>query len=44
MKIVAEQSCNNTTKQCGVEDRRYNIEINNKIKLHILGVWQNADE
>jgi len=39
-KKIPEQNCSNTTIQCRVEDRPYNIEINNKIKLHILGVWQ----
>ena len=24
--------------------RQYNIQIDNKIKLHILGVWQNANQ
>jgi len=38
--ILFEQNCKNTTEQYKVKDRRYNTEINNKIKLHILGVWQ----
>jgi len=33
-----------TTKQYKIKDRLYNMEIDNKIKLRILGVWQNADE
>ena len=27
------------TKLYGDKDKRYNIEIVNKIELHILGVW-----
>jgi len=32
------------TKQYRCKDGRYNTEINNKIKLHIPGVWQTARE